>query len=436
MEAPKRTRSCRFDCQQAEKTVSKGERQICLPLSREDYQQHWSDPKWLREYIDRLIGCHPECFPPGIKHGYQLAGKLPESRKLPEIQLRKLILKGDRKIYTLRPSFVLSYMMGELSKPVPETVAVGTPKVEIGLELLSHNVPVDLVVKACGGTAMFWERLLQRIGRNSLVGTTVSAPKQIPQDLTADEHHLKWCKEKGFVALTVGQDCILGLALTAGADDAHLEKAYGQFEQEVRQVAPEYAPRTVNTDGWAATQNAFQHLFQGIAIILCFLHGFLKVRDRCRKNKEIHDQVWHVYRAETAEEFRQRMEQLKQTSDRSASKATVKEMIDKLHKRTDEYVLSYQHPGCHRTSNAVDRPMNALHRQAYAGRGLHGHQWSSERRLRGWALLYNFRPFAHRSNLNRNVTCRAQRLNPKCYSTNWVENLMISASGNGLWKHT
>ena len=436
MDAPKRTRSCRREGQQAAKTVSNGERQICLPLSREDYEQHWSDPQWLREYIERLIVCHPEIFPPGIKHGFQLAGKLPESRKLPGIQLRKLILKGKRQIFTLRPSFVLSYMMGELSMPAPETVAGCPPNLEIGLELLSHNVPVDLVVKACGGTAMFGERLLQRVGRNSLVGTTVSAPQQIPQDLTADEHHLKWCKEKGFVALTVGRDCILGLALTAGADDAHLKKAYGEFEQEVRQVAPEYAPRTVNTDGWAATQNAFQQLFQGIAIILCFLHGFLKVRDRCRKNKEIHDQVWHVYRAETAAEFQQRMEQLKQTSDRSTWKAPVKEMIDKLDRRKDEYVLSYQHPGCHRTSNAVDRPMNALHRQAYAGRGLHGHQRSSERRLRGWALLYNFRPFAHRSGLKRNETCRAQRLNQKCYSTNWLENLMISASGNGLWKHT
>ena len=133
MDAPKRTRSCRREGQQAAKTVSNGERQICLPLSREDYEQHWSDPQWLREYIERLIVCHPEIFPPGIKHGFQLAGKLPESRKLPGIQLRKLILKGTRQIFTLRPSFVLSYMMGELSMPAPETVAGCPPNLEIGL---------------------------------------------------------------------------------------------------------------------------------------------------------------------------------------------------------------------------------------------------------------------------------------------------------------
>ena len=31
------------------------------------------------------------------------------------------------------------------------------------------------------------------------------------------------------------------------------------FAAEARDVAPEYAPETVNVDGWAATRNAFQY---------------------------------------------------------------------------------------------------------------------------------------------------------------------------------
>ena len=130
---------------------------------------------------------------------------------------------------------------------------------------------------------MFWYRLIERLGRNSLVGTTVHDPAQLPTHLAADEHHADWAGQKGYVATTVGEGCILGVGLTASADDAHLEQAYGVFAAEARDVNPEYAPETVNTDGWAATRNAFQTLFPLIAVVLCFLHGFLKIRDRCRK---------------------------------------------------------------------------------------------------------------------------------------------------------
>ncbi|WP_422931821.1 hypothetical protein [Singulisphaera sp. PoT] len=74
----------------------------------------------------------------------------------------------------------------------------------------------------------------------------------------------------------------------------------------------------------------------------------------------------------------------------------MREALEKLEGKTAAYAAAYDHPGCHRTSDAVDRPMNRLCRLIYAGRGLHGHQGSSERRLRGWALLQNFRPYAPR----------------------------------------
>ena len=62
--------------------------------------------------------------------------------------------------------------------------------------------------------------------------------------------------------------------------------------------------------------------------------------------------------------------------------ASVHEMLMKLWNKTEFYVVAYSHQGCHRTSNAVDRPMNRLCRLMYANRSLHGHQGSSELRLR------------------------------------------------------
>src|SRR5262249_18539215 len=161
----------------------------------------------------------------------------------------------------------------------------------------------------------------------------------------------------------------------------HLEEAYGVFAAEARDVKPEYAPETVNTDGWAATRNAFLACFPQIAVVLCFLHGFLKIRDRCRKARELHRRLWDVYRAATAEEFRRLMNEFQQWCSPQAWPAAVHEMLRKLWNKTESYAVAYAHPGCHRTSNAVDRPMNRLGRLLYAGRGLHGHQGSSECRL-------------------------------------------------------
>ena len=75
----------------------------------------------------------------------------------------------------------------------------------------------------------------------------------------------------------------MGVALTDEADQEHLEAAYGVLAAEARERSPEYAPKTVSTDGWFATSNAFQSLFTTIVPILCFLHGFLKISMNDRK---------------------------------------------------------------------------------------------------------------------------------------------------------
>ena len=110
-------------------------------------------------------------------------------------------------------------------------------------------------------------------GRNSLVGTTVRDSAHLPEHLVADEHHADWAGQKGYIPTTVGGGWILGVPPTASADDVHLQEAYGVFAAEARYVAPEYAPQTVNTDGWASTRNAFQTLFPLITVCFVFRTG-------------------------------------------------------------------------------------------------------------------------------------------------------------------
>ena len=167
-------------------------------------------------------------------------------------------------------------------------------------------------------------------------------------------------------------------------------------------------------------------------MILCFLHGFLKIRDRSRRDHKLHRRVWDIYRAASAEEFRRLMSHFQQWCGNQTWKTGVGPMLAKLGKRTEDYVVAYDHPGCRRTSNMVDRPMNRLCRLMYAGRGLHGHHRSSELRLRGWALLLNFRPYAPRSNHRRDFASPAHRLRGKRYNENWLHDLMVATSLLGL----
>jgi len=423
MDAAKRTRP--MDRERKEETTQewpRGAKQIVLPMRRDDYQTWWHDPEQVRTRLDEFARTHPERVPTNLGQGFNLHGMGRESSKMPGIQLRKIVL-SDGQAYWLRPSFVFSYMMGDVDD------------LDYPLQLAAYGVPAYLLTIGFGHSDMFWQRLVERLGQNSLVGTTVSAAELLPKHLAADEHHADWAGETGYIATTAGQVCVLGIALTHTADETHLTPAYGVFAKEARDIDPNFAPQTVNTDGWWATQNAFQAIFSKITVILCFLHGFLKVRDRCRKARELHDRVWQVYRAVDVKEFRRLMKELQEWFTQQTFPATVGEMIGKLWKRTEAYAVAYDHPGCHRTSNAVDRTMNRLRRLVYAGRGLHGNQSSCERRLRGWALILNFRPFAKRSNVQREHISLAHRLNRKCYDKHWLHNLMISTSLMGFRKN-
>jgi len=427
MDAPKRTRSCRRDQPTATTPQSRGARQICLPLDRPTYDRIWNNPQAVRPLVEDLLSRHPELFPTAMTGGFTLCGKLPASKKLAGICLRRVRVTATdenghatTRDFFLRPSFVLPYCCGIVDD------------VEKGMLLLSHDVPYHVVAACCGRNAMAWYRLEKALGRNSVVGTTVRAPDALPQHLAADEHHAQLRGADAYVAMTAGGGCVLGMALSDTASEADLTAAYGRFRDEAAAVSCDYVPATVNTDGWKATQAAWRTLFPTVAVILCFLHGFLKIRDRCRKAIDLHGQVWEVYRATTAPAFRAAMESFRQWCAARCWSGPIQEALEKLWGRTDEYVASYSHPGCHRTSNAVDRPMNALYRTLYADRTLHGHLATAESRLRGWALLRNFRPFEPQTRRRTGHQSASHRLNKMKYHDNWLHNLYISASLGGF----
>src|SRR5512142_2219829 len=262
--------------------------------------------------------------------------------------------------------------------------------------LRKFAVPDWALTEVFGRNPMYWHRLERSLGRFSLVGTTVKDPERLPPHLVADEKHTTLAGKKVYLAATAGGGCCLGMALAEAADGDDLTKAYGVFRQEVHHLDPEYRPETVNTDGWPATQAAWRTLFRGVTLILRFLHAFLRVRERAKHLKETFDvlreRIWSAYHAPDARTFSQRLRRLREWAPKHLDKLIVRETVLSLCEKRGAFVQAYAHPGCHRTSNPVDRLLRRLDYHLYCAQHLQGTPEAAEQGLRGWALIHNFAP--------------------------------------------
>ncbi|EFK07517.1 conserved hypothetical protein [delta proteobacterium NaphS2] len=159
-----------------------------------------------------VIGSNPELFPQGIQTGYRMKDGRP-SKKL-EIDIRRIEIDGIA--HTIRPSFVMPYG------------TAFTDDVEKGIFLRKFDVPFWALSYVFGKNPMFWCRIEQGLGRNSIVGTTIK--------LAADEKHSRLRGEKVYVATTVGTQCVLGAAVSENAKESGLTEAYGKFKEECRNI--------------------------------------------------------------------------------------------------------------------------------------------------------------------------------------------------------
>jgi hypothetical protein len=393
---------------------------ICLPFDQALYPEVVADPAAFRRALDRCFLAMPELFPDGFAKGYLLKDRRP-SRKL-RLCLRRVRLKATGETFTVRPAFALPHMAGltdDASGP---------------LFLRAFGVPFWALARVFGRDHGYWYRVEVALGRNSIAGATLRRAGP-PAHLLADEHHQPRDGAKSYIATTVGAGCCLGAALapTAGVED--LRAAYGVFGAEAEDARPGYAPETVSADGWAATHQAWLALFPLVVILRCFLHGWLSVRSRGKLSDgfaALSERVWHSYHAPTRRSFGQRMRRLREWAESSVKAAWVLEQVRKLCGRSREYAEAYDHPGGHRTSNALDRVMRSMNRYFDAGQHLHRSAGACGRHVRAWALLYNFRPW-HPAVARANEGWRspAERLNRHRYHEDWLQNLLASSSLGG-----
>ena len=394
-------------------------RTICLPVSEEQYRQLVNEPARFREFLDACWADMPELFPEGFEAGYEMKDDR-WSRKM-QLRLRRIELRNGV-AYTIRPSFVMPYLTSKVED------------VEDALFLRRFGVPHWALAQVFGRDPMYWYRQELGLGRLSVVGTTVRRA-ELPRQLLADEHHERCQGEKVYVATTVAAGCCLGAEVVDAADAPTLTEAYRVFQEEAWDVDPQYAPQTVSTDGWKSTQAAWKELFPTIIIVLCYLHAWLKIRDRAKhlgqQFGELSRKVWHAYHALSPRGLRQRLQALR-TWAGSRLSGEVQKYTRELCDKCEQWVQPYAHPGCHRTSNMLERVMRLMYRYYFRGQHFHGSLQASTLRSRSWALLHNFAPW-HPVTAKHNAgwRCPAERLNKHRYHDSWLENLLVSGSLGG-----
>jgi hypothetical protein len=339
-----------------------------------------------------------------------------------DISVRRILCSGIS--YTIYPSFIMPAFSGF------------TDDVSKALLLRKFNVPFWGIAEVLGRDAMYWYRRENSLGRFSLVGTTINNKDTLPTNISADEKHTRVLGEKAYIATTVANECILGCELVEEVGTKALNKGYGVFKVEAQDIDINYSPKTVNLDGWNATNSSWKNLFPKIAIIACFLHIYIKLRDRSKiKFKEFFhdtaDKLWDCYNSESKIEFIQKTRVFAKWANLNTDllPSFIIDKIKKLRKEYKKFSIAFDFPNAHRTSNMLDRLMQKMNRRLFSMQYFHGDYKSGKLNIRAWALIQNFapsNPFTIKKH-NR-LKSPAERLNKMSYSNNWLENLLVSSS--------
>ncbi|MDE5089711.1 MAG: hypothetical protein O4805_22320 [Trichodesmium sp. St16_bin2-tuft] len=403
---------------------NRGHRVIRLPFEESAYTEIVDDPELFRAYVDDYLTKFAELLPDSM----QLSYHLDEIRYSKRQQLYYRRVKVGKLKYTIQPSFITPYWTANCEE------------VAYPLRLIHQGTSFDLIVEGYGRHADYWYRIFLHIGRFSIVGTTARHQGVAPKHLAADEKISHWCGEEICICTTASEDCLWGAEASQSSDEAGLEQGYSIFKQEAQLLEEGYQPETVNTDGWKATRKAWKNLFESVVLILCFLHGYLKIRSTSKKlacKNELMNLVWEAYEQECKEDFLLKTTELEQWANKNIEHQSTHENVLKLCNKATKYAAYYEQPNAYRTSNMVDRPMKKMNQFLVNKQYFHGHFASAQLLTRAWALCYNFMPFCSRYKYNHpqkaeKFNSRAAQYNQFQYHQNWLINLMTSASLNGF----
>lgn len=361
----------------------KGIRIIRLPIAELLYSETIESAYLFRHWIDGLDEKYKLLFDGDLSQGYQLHD-IRYSRKM-SLSYRRISI--GKEIYTIHPSFIMPYWSGKVVD------------CRDGIMLYLRGTSLDNIVTCFGENQQKWLDRVNHLGRFSIVGTTVKSPDLLAESLTADEKITFLNGKEIYACVTVGEDCILGADLSLTEDEDGLKESYDIFKQESLNISPTYQPKSVNTDGWAATRKAWKGLFNEVILILCFLHSYIKIRSISKKEplkNELFNQVWEAYEADNKTDFVHKIAQIDDWAKKNINSLTVLAQVEKMKNNAHLFATSFDCEG-KRTSNMVDRAIKPMDKFLSNAQYFHGNLSSAQLTIRAFAIGYNFLPFCQRT---------------------------------------
>jgi hypothetical protein len=125
-------------------------------------------------------------------------------------------------------------------------------------------------------------RLVCAFGRTSLVTVLTRCQLPIPPYFLADEKHSHCLTEKVYLPTIVEGRFIWHLGYTEDKSADAFEISYGQFQQAVHTVEPDYQPQDILTDGFESTRKSLHHLFPAASLGNCLRHATNRVASKLK----------------------------------------------------------------------------------------------------------------------------------------------------------
>ena len=125
------------------RTPSRGSHHICVPFASEaHYDDCMADVRKYRTYLAEVAQHHPELFPQDMAQGFPFHDAYVSVKQ--DVIVRRIKLKTTGAVFTLRPSFVMPYMIAR------------TDAVEKALSLRQWGVPFAALAYVFGRDVLFW----------------------------------------------------------------------------------------------------------------------------------------------------------------------------------------------------------------------------------------------------------------------------------------
>ena len=131
-----------------------GNKHICLPFaSAVQYREYVDDPAQYRQYLAEMLSQYPALFPQEMDQGFTLHDCYVSIKQ--ELIMRRIKLITTGAVFTLRPSFVMPYMIAR------------TDAVEKALSLRQWGGrltpwPTSLAAMPCSGIGPGWPSAARR----------------------------------------------------------------------------------------------------------------------------------------------------------------------------------------------------------------------------------------------------------------------------------